>query len=171
MSHKIAVCTAFAAALLGLAAIPATPSRADVTAGMLSCRSNGNASFIIMSARSFDCTFTPSAGGPVQRYTANIKRFGAQAGFNNDVALGWAVLSGTRNIGPGALAGPYGGVSAGATVGIGGDANVLVGGLNNAFALQPLSLQGQTGLDVVATITGMDLQAAAPVRHRRHRRH
>jgi len=162
---------AFVAALLGLAVVPATPSRADVTAGMLSCRSAGNGSFIIVSSRNFDCVFTPSAGGPAQHYKANIQRYGAQIGFNNDIALGWMVLSGTSHVGPGALSGPYGGVTAGATVGIGGDANVLVGGLNNAFALQPLSLQGQTGLDVVATITGMDLQSAKPMRHHKRRRH
>ena len=67
-------------------------------------------------------------------------------------------------------AGGYVGASAGATVGIGGNANALVGGLNNAFALQPVSLEGQTGLNVVATVTGLDLQPATPVRkHRRHK--
>ena len=171
MSSNFIARAAFAAAFLGLAALPATPSRADVTAGMLSCRSAGNGSFVVVSMRSFECIFVPSAGGSPQRYIANIQRYGAQIGYNNDVALGWIVLSGTTHVGPGALAGPYGGVSAGATVGIGGDANVLVGGLNNAFALQPLSLQGQTGLAVVATITGMELQPAKPMRHHKPHRH
>ena len=168
MSNRIAARAAFAAAVVALAALPATQSRAD--AGLLSCQSAGMSAYIILSSRSYDCTFTPSAGGPAQHYTANIQRFGAQVGFTNATALGWAVLAASNHVGPGALAGAYGGVSAGATVGIGGDANVLVGGLNNSFTLQPLSLQGQTGLDVVATVTGMQLQAA-PVRHKRHRKH
>jgi|SRR6185312_4350946 len=159
----------FAAALLALTAMPATQSRADATAGVLSCRAAGNTSFIVMSTRNLDCTFMPSAGGPSQHYAASVQRFGAQVGFTGDMQLGWAVLSVTSHVGPGALAGAYGGVSAGATVGVGGDANVLVGGLNNSFALQPLSLQGQTGLNVVATVTSMQLQSAGPVRH--HRRH
>jgi hypothetical protein len=124
-----------------------------------------------MSMRSFDCTFTPSAGGPAQRYKADISRVGAQIGMNNDVMLGWTVFSVTTHIAPGELAGGYGGVSAGATVGVGGNANVLLGGLNNSFALQPVSLQGQKGLDVVATITGMTLSPAKAMRHRKHRMH
>ncbi len=71
----------------------------------------------------------------------------------------------TTHVAPGELAGGYGGVSAGATVGVGGSANVLLGGVNYSFALQPVSLQGQKGLDVVATITGMTLSAAKPMRH------
>ena len=171
MSNIFAARVTFAAALLALIALPATPSRADATAGLLSCRSVGNSIFIVMSARSFDCTFMPTLGGPAQHYTANVQRFGAQVGFTGNMELGWAVLSVTSHVGPGALSGAYGGVSAGATVGVGGDANVLVGGLNNSFALQPLSLQGQTGLNVVATVTGMQLQPAGPARHHRHHKH
>jgi hypothetical protein len=91
--------------------------------------------------------------------------FGAQIGFSNDVALGWVVLAATSRVGPGALAVGYVGVSGGAAVGVG--ANGLVGGLNNSFALQPVSVEGQTGLNVVATVTGLDLQPVRPVRHRR----
>jgi hypothetical protein len=56
-------------------------------------------------------------------------------------------------------------------VGVGVAANGLVGGLNNSFALQPISVEGQTGLNVIATVTGLDLRPVTPVRqHRRHRR-
>jgi hypothetical protein len=100
-----------------------------------------------------------------------VQRFGAQVGFSNEVVLGWTVFALTSRVGPGALAGGYVGASAGAVVGIGGSANGLVGGLNNSFTLQPLSLQGETGLNVVATVTGLELRPAAPVRrHRHHRR-
>jgi hypothetical protein len=33
----------------------------------------------------------------------------------------------------------------------------LVGGSNNTIALQPLSLQGQTGLSIAAGVAGMEL--------------
>jgi hypothetical protein len=69
-------------------------------------------------------------------------------------------------LGPGALACGYVSVSGEAAVGVG--ANGLVGGLNNSFALQPVSVEGQTGLNVIATVTGLDLQPVRPVR--RHRR-
>jgi hypothetical protein len=73
----------------------------------------------------------------VQYYQANIHRIGAQAGFSSNVTLGWAVFAPTLCVGPGALAGVYGGLSAGAAigVGVGVGANGRVGG-NNSFALR-----------------------------------
>jgi hypothetical protein len=164
VSIKFAVRAAVAAAALGLIVMP---TQANVAVGQLMCSSPGNSSFVVVSMRSFDCTFTPSAGGPAQHYRADINRFGAQIGMSNDVMLGWTVFSVTTQIAPGELAGGYGGVSAGATVGVGGSANVLLGGLNNSFALQPVSLQGQKGLDVVATVTGLTLSPEKAMRHHR----
>ena len=56
------------------------------------------------------------------------------------------------------LAGSYGGATAEATVGAGVGANVLVGGSNRTIALQPVSLQGQSGLNVAAGVAGIDLR-------------
>jgi len=170
MSIKLATRSAFAALLFGLASA-LTPAHAYVEAGMLSCRSPGTTGYIVVSARTFNCVFSPASGAPPQYYQGTVGRFGAQIGFTNDVALGWIVLSGTSHLGPGALAGGYVGVSGAAAVGIGAGANGLVGGLNNAFALQPVSVEGQTGLNVIATVTGLELRPVVPARHhRRHRR-
>lgn len=170
MPIKFGACSAFAAALFGLA-LTTMPAHAYVDAGMMSCRSPGTASYIVFSARTFDCVFTPSSGAPPQYYQATVQRLGAQIGFTNDVALGWAVFAATSRVGPGALTGGYVGASGGAAVGVGLAANGLVGGLNNSFALQPISVEGQTGLNVIATVTGLDLRPVMPVRHhRRHRR-
>jgi hypothetical protein len=160
-----------AATLLGFVVAAPMPARADVEAGMLTCRSAQPSNFVVVSAQTFDCLFAPAAGGPRQHYEATIHRFGAQIGVSENSSLDWAVFAATPRVRPGALAGGYGGVSAGATVGVGGNANGLVGGLDNSFALQPVSLQGQTGLNVVATVTALDLRAIAPERHYRHRRH
>ena len=170
MSIKFGACSAFAATLLGLA-LTTVPAQAHVEVGMLSCRSQGTTGYIVFSARAFDCVFTPSSGAPAQYYQTGIQRIGAQIGFTNDVALAWAVFAATSRVGAGALAGGYVGVSGGAAIGVGVGANVLVGGLNNSFALQPVSVEGQTGLNVVATVTGLELRPVVPVRkHRRHRR-
>ena len=72
--------------------------------------------------------------------------------------LGWAVFAPTRDIGPGDLAGNYGGVTAGAAVGVGANANVLVGGSNRSIALQPLSLQGQAGLNLAVGVAALELR-------------
>jgi hypothetical protein len=170
MSIKFGACAVFAAALFSLASM-ATPAHAYIEAGSLNCRSPGSSSYIVFSARTFDCVFTPASGAPAQRYEGTVQRFGAQIGFTNDVALGWAVFAATSRLGPGALAGGYVGASGGAAIGIGAAANGLVGGLNNSFALQPISFEGQTGLNLIATVTGLELHPVAPVRHhRRHRR-
>jgi hypothetical protein len=44
-------------------------------------------------------------------------------------------------------------------VGVGVGANALVGGSRNSFALQPLSVQGQTGLNVAAGVARLELRA------------
>src|SRR6478672_1018129 len=151
MSIKFGACSAFAATLFGFA-LTTMPAQAYVEAGMLNCRSSGTAGYIVFSVRTFDCVFMPSSGAPSQYYQGTVGRFGAQIGFTNDVGLGWAVFAATSRVGPGALAGGYVGASAGAAIGIGGAANGLVGGFNNSFALQPVSLEGQTGLNLVATV-------------------
>jgi len=171
MCIKLAVRSAFAVALFSMAFAATAPARADVQVGVLSCRSLAAASYIIVSDQPFNCIFTPSVGGPVQYYQATIHRVGAQVGFSSNVALGWAVFAPAPSVGPGALAGVYGGVSAGAAIGVGVGANGLVGG-NNSFALQPVSVEGQSGLSVVATATQLQLHAVAtPAHHYRHHRH
>ena len=168
MSTNRVVRSTFAAGLFGLAFIAATPARADVEVGTLTCRSLQPTSYVVVSSQAFGCTFTPSYGGPVQRYEARVSRVGAQIGVNNEVAMAWAVFAPTPRVGPGALAGGYGGLSAGAAIGVGAGANGLLGG-GNSFALQPLSVEGETGLNVVATVTGLELRPVGPRRH--HRRH
>jgi Protein of unknown function (DUF992) len=171
MRIKLAARTAGAAALFGLAMAATTPARADTQVGLLSCRSAAASSYVIVSDQPLSCVFTPTAGGPAQYYQATMRRLGAQAGYNSSMTLGWAVFAPSLHIGPGALAGIYGGVSAGAAFGVGVGANGLVGGNNNSFALQPVSVEGQSGFNVVATATEVELQPVLPVHHYGHHRH
>jgi hypothetical protein len=90
------------------------------------------------------------------------------------VSLGWAVFAPTGVIHPGDLAGNYGGVQGNASVGVGVGANALVGGSNNTIALQPVSAEAQSGLNVSAGLTGLELRSAdvpAPRRVRHRRKH
>ena len=96
--------------------------------------------------------------GPRQAYRATITRAGVDIGATAISALTWAVFAPTVQIGLGDLSGNYGGVAAGATVGVGLGANVLYGGSNNSVALQPLSVEGSIGLNVFAGIAGMALR-------------
>ena len=86
---------------------------------------------------------------------------GLDLGFTEQNRLDWAVNAPNSRVGRGELAGSYGGVGANASVGVGGGGKFLVGGPANAYALQPISVQGQTGLNVAAGIAGIQLE---PVR-------
>ena len=143
----------------GFAAM-ASPAIAQsrVEAGVLECVGT-TASFIIGSVTELRCAFK-GPDGRVDPYTATIRRVGVDIALPANTAVAWGVFAPTRSIGPGDLSGTYGGASASATAGIGVGANALVGGSNNTIALQPLSLQGQTGLGVAAGVAGLELRPA-----------
>ncbi len=68
----------------------------------------------------------------------------------------WAVFADTNRY-AGMLTGTYTGASAEVSIAAGLGANVLVGGSNRTVALQPLSVQGQIGLDIAAGIGQLEL--------------
>jgi hypothetical protein len=144
----VALAAVFAAATSAVA-------QERVEVGVLECQGDTN-SFIVGSVTELGCVFKSSTG-PTAPYHATIRRVGVDLGFNQRVAVAWAVLAPTRGW-RGDLAGNYAGASASATVGIGLGANALIGGSNNTIALQPLSGQAQTGLSIAAGVAGMDLR-------------
>jgi Protein of unknown function (DUF992) len=87
-----------------------------------------------------------------------LRKFGLDLGYTEHSGLTWAVFAPARQIGPGDLAGYYVGVSAGASVGLGLGANALIGGSNNSFALQPLSVEGQSGVNLAIGVADLELR-------------
>jgi hypothetical protein len=150
---------ALTAAVMMTALLPGS-AKAWVQAGRLDCRSAGGATFVVGAVVQFRCLFFPVYGGRPHRYYATIQRLGVDLGSNYGVGLGWSVFASTRYIGPGDLAGGYGGVQANASFGVGGGANALVGGSYHSFALQPFSGQAQSGFNVSAGIAGLTLVPA-----------
>jgi hypothetical protein len=141
--------------------------------GVLECEGGQNVGYVVGSTTDLTCTFQ-SEGRRPEPYIATIKRFGLDLGFTQQTGFAWAVYAPTNRIGRGDLAGHFGGVGANASFGVGFGGNLLVGGSNNSFSLQPLSLQGQTGLNVTAGIADLDLRPAAvqqPRKQRKHRKH
>jgi hypothetical protein len=103
--------------------------------------------------------FTPSQLGPREVYVGGISKFGLDIGATAGGEMVWAVYAPTtRRFG--ALAGNYSGATAEATVGAGLGTNVLVGGSNRTVALQPVSVQGQAGLNVAAGVAELTLRPA-----------
>jgi hypothetical protein len=128
-------------------------------AGSLTCDISAGIGLIITSKKEVACMFTPSQPGPREVYTGSITKFGLDVGATAGGEMVWAVYAPTtRRFG--ALAGHYGGASAEATIGAGLGANVLIGGSNHTVTLQPVSIQGQIGLNVAAGVAGLDLRPA-----------
>ena len=59
----------------------------------------------------------------------------------------------------GELAGTYAGATEEATIGVGLGANVLVGGSNQTVALQPVSVQGQAGVNLAIGFAELQLRS------------
>jgi hypothetical protein len=146
---------AFAMALFASVLPAAAQNRVEV--GVLECRGS-TTSFLVGSVTDLSCVFRQSGTGVNDPYHARITRAGVDIGPPQQIAVAWGVFAPTGRIGFGDLAGTYVGASASATVGVGLGANALIGGSGNTFALQPVSLQGQTGLSVAAGIAGMELR-------------
>src|SRR3954454_17273793 len=148
------------AAVVGLAAMAGvTQAQRPVweQSGTLNCDVSAGIGFIIGSQRQVNCLFTPSYPAPPEQYVGTITKVGLDIGATAAGQLVWAVsMSTTRR--RGVLAGSYAGASAEATVGAGLGANVLVGGNDRSVALQPLSIQGQVGLNVAAGVAEIALQ-------------
>ncbi len=150
-----------AAALLATAAAAGPPAFADeagVKAGFLTCNVSSGFGFIFGSSRSVRCDY--SAGpGSADHYTGSITKFGADIGYLSSAVMVWAVFAPTSSVAPGGIAGNYAGATGSATVGVGAGANVLVGGSDKHFSLQPVSIEGNTGLNVAAGVAALNLKA------------
>src|SRR5260370_10628433 len=154
MLRKVVV-AAIAVGLAGSGWGLGTPAEAQaVKAGVLTCNVASGFGFIFGSSRAVNCTFAPG-GGPPQHYAGAINKFGVDIGYVQGAVIVWAVLAPTTNPGPGSLAGTYAGATASATVGVGVGANVLVGGSASSISLQPLRIEGNTGLKVAGGIPEM----------------
>jgi Protein of unknown function (DUF992) len=143
--------------LLGGQADAASNNREGVRIGVLTCEVAGGTGFIIGSSKDLRCSFE-SATGRQERYVGVIDKFGLDIGVTGPGVLSWTVFAPTTDVRRGALAGNYVGASAEATVGIGAGANLLIGGSDETISLQPLSVQGQTGLNAALAIAGLQLR-------------
>jgi hypothetical protein len=147
---------AAAALALGLSSADA---QQRVEVGVLDCVVAGGAGFVIGSTKDLSCTFT-AASGVREPYFGVVQKFGLDIGVTGTTLVKWLVLAPRLDAyAPGALAGDYAGVSAEATAGVGLGANVLVGGFQNSFALQPVSVQAQEGFNLAVGFSSFQLRS------------
>ena len=148
------------AVLLGLS-VTFAPAQAQrpvwEQSGTLNCDVSAGFGFIIGSQRQVNCLFTPSYPAPPEQYVGTITKVGLDIGVTAAGSLVWNVLQSTTRR-RGVLAGSYAGASAEVPAGVGLGANLLVGGNERSVALQPLSIQGQVGINIAAGIAEISLQ-------------
>jgi hypothetical protein len=149
------------AAVLGALALatPAQAAKHGVKVGELTCSVASGWGFVFGSSKDLRCVFRQSNRHAVH-YSGSIAKFGVDIGYTEGGVLVWEVVAPTSDVRPGALEGDYVGVSASATAGVGVGANVLVGGFDKSFSLQPLSVSGNRGLNVAAGVGSITLKYA-----------
>jgi uncharacterized protein DUF992 len=130
-----------------------------VKVGELTCNVASGWGFVFGSSKDLHCTFRPDSRH-AEHYIGSISKFGVDIGYTEGGVLVWGVFAPASDVRGGALAGDYAGATASATVGVGLGANVLVGGLDKSIALQPLSVEGNKGLNVAAGVGAISLKAA-----------
>lgn len=144
------------AASFVVAVLPASAARLEV--GTLTCDLSSGVGQILLAKQDVDC-FLKSQGGIKEHYRGTIVKYGLEIGQLSDASLVWLVYSATQ-LAAGALGGDYVGVSADASLGQGLGANVLGGGQGKSIALQPLSLQSETGVNIAVGTEQLNLRLA-----------
>lgn len=71
----------------------------------------------------------------------------------------WGVVAPTADIGAGALAGDYRGVTGSVAAVYGVGANALIGGSDKSIVLQPVSIEGIEGVNIAGGIGILSLRA------------
>jgi len=137
----------------------APPQNAGVKVGSLTCNISSGFGLFFGSSKEMKCTYTPNSGSG-EHYTGTFSKYGIDIGYADAGVLVWGVIAPTSDMRNGALEGDYAGATAGATIGVGLGANVLIGGMDKSIALQPLSVSGNTGLNIAAGIGVISLKYA-----------
>lgn len=164
---KTVILATLAAAMITAASASAafaqTEKAADdanrVEAGVLRCDVEGGLGLLIGSSKGVACTFE-GTDGTNETYTGRITKLGLDIGVTGKQRMVWRVLAPQGADAKSAMGGRYVGASAGASAGVGGAANALIGGSDENFVLQPVSLQSGTGVNVALGVAAMRLEAA-----------
>lgn len=146
--------------LLLLPALASTPALAQSGAeiGVLTCKVKDVTNVIVYTTQEFACEFKPSKG-EAEAYAGKISKIGLDLSIKEDFTIVWAVLAPTDSTYKShALAGTYAGAGADVTLGAGVGAKVLIGGGDNSFSLQPVSVAGVTGGGASVGIEKFELQ-------------
>ena len=163
---RAAASTALAVFAMGFTT-GASQAQSLLQTGALVCKGEGGWGAIITSKKTFDCTFSTPSGSIKGSYKGTIRKYGIDIGVTGDTALTWVVFGPVDKAGEnyqsGSLAGQYAGIGGEVSLGVGVGANAMLGGSDDAFVLQPISIQVQTGLSIAAGVQTLTLEYVGPV--------
>lgn len=134
----------------------ANTSEGFVKRGTLTCDIDAGIGLIVGSSKSLQCSFQIDGQKTPEIYSGSIDKLGLDIGVTAKSKVVWAVYALPKTKLKGQLAGTYSGLSAELTAGLGLGAKTLVGS-KKEIALAPLSLDGQTGLNVAVGIASVKL--------------
>jgi Protein of unknown function (DUF992) len=158
--HFVRVMNLAALMLLGPAFASAQQPPPGVQVGMLTCNVAPSIGLIVVESQRLNCRFVPSGSYPPQIYDGIMNTVGLELGVTAGGVMAWGVFAPTEGTPIGGLAGEYVGASGDVAAGVGVGANVLFGGSNRTIALQPLSVEGQVGVDLSLGVSGLSLALA-----------
>lgn len=150
----LAIVCAFLAVLFGTANAQAQPLRV----GGLTCSTGPRVGLVLGSRQDMRCVFVASATGQQYVYRGTIRRLGVDLGVTRGGTLFWAVFARNSQIGRGTLRGSYVGASGNVALGLGLGAKVLIGGSRRTITLQPLSVEGQIGINLALGVANLTLR-------------
>ena len=158
---------AFLAVLFGAATAQARP---PFRVGGLTCSTGPRVGLVLGSRQDMRCVFVASATGQQYVYTGTIRRLGVDIGVTRGGRLFWAVFARNSQIGRGTLRGSYVGASGNVAIGLGLGAKVLIGGSRRTITLQPLSVEGQIGINLALGVANLNFDDKCQSRNQRSRR-
>ncbi|MGS4883401.1 DUF992 domain-containing protein [Roseibium sp. MB-4] len=161
MTRLMTIAAVFSGASLLAISAAADTKGAGVKVGTLTCAVEQETNFIVGSSASLACTFKPANGQGAVFYTGTVNDYGLDIGTTDTATMVWGVLAPSADMEKGALEGTYGGVTAGASLGAGVKANALIGGFDKSIALNPISLESQTGTNLTLGVSRLTLEAAS----------
>ncbi len=151
-----------AALLVGLPA-PNAIAQGGPAIGVLSCSSidGTRRNLLIYSSVELRCVFNGLGGRETYRGKTGIG-LGVDLNWNRSEVMNFAVLGAVTETQPGSypLAGGYFGGKVSATLAVGAGAGALVGAGSKNVSLQPLTLEGSTGLGVAGGLSYLFLEPA-----------
>ena len=152
---RLAIVCAFLAVLSSAATAQA---RLPFRVGGLTCNTDPRVGLVLGSRQDMRCVFVASGTGQRYVYTGTIRRIGVDIGVTRGGTLFWAVFARNSQIGQGTLRGNYVGASGNVALGLGLGAKVLIGGSRRTITLQPLSVEGQIGVNLALGIANLTLR-------------